>query len=81
MLLDNDVQEFIETHIDKIENNNWGWIYSSGLAELEDETGNPYIKGYFSSKMHDCDIYPLDYLKFIPSCYLIGSGVRFFDIP
>ena len=34
MMLDNDVQNFIEKYIHKIEINDWDWIYFQGMSEL-----------------------------------------------
>ena len=60
MRLDTDVQNFLEKYINKIDNNDWDWIYFQGMSELIQKTQNPYIQGYFSAKMEDSGIYPLN---------------------
>lgn len=81
MILDTDVQNFIEKYIHKIEINAWDWIYFQGMNELIKESQNPYIQGYFSAIMEDSEIYPLNYLVYVPNGYMTGTGIRHYDIP
>lgn len=81
MMLDSDVQNFLEKYIDKIDNNDWDWIYSDGLAELEDKTGNPYVRGYFSKTLEESGINILDYLDYVPNSYMIGASITYYAIP
>ena len=81
MMLDNDVQKFLEKYINKIDNNDWDWIYFQGMSELIKESQNPYIQGYFSAKMEDSEIYPLNHLIYVPNGYMTGTGIRHYDIP
>lgn len=80
-MLDNDVQNFLEKYIDKIDNNDWDWIYSQGLNQLETETGNPYIRGYFSKTLEESGINILDQLDYIPNSYMIGASITHYVIP
>ena len=81
MSLDPDVQKFIEKYIHKIEINDWDWIYFQGMSELIKESQNPYIQGYFSAEMEDSEIYPLNYIVYVPNGYMTGTGIRHYDIP
>ena len=81
MMLDKSVQEFLEKYIHKIEINDWDWIYFQGMSELIQESQNPYIQGYFSAEMEDSEIYPLNYLVYVPNGYMTGTGIRHYDIP
>ena len=81
MILDSDVQTFIEKHIHKIEINDWHWIYFQGMNELIQKSQNPYIQGYFSANMEDSEIYPLNYLFYVPNSYMTGTGIRHYNIP
>ena len=38
MMLDTDVQKFLEKYINKIDNNDWDWIYFRGMSELIQES-------------------------------------------
>lgn len=81
MILDTDVQKFLEKYINKIDNNDWDWIYSEGLNELETETGNFDIRGYFSKTLEESRINVLDYLDYVPNSYMIGTSITHYAIP
>ena len=81
MSLDIDVQNFIEKYINKIDNNDWDWIYSEGLDELETETGDPYVRGYFSKTLEESGINILDQLDYVPNSYMIGASITHYVIP
>lgn len=64
----NQVKEFIERHIDKIENNEF-----SNLFDIAD-TALPIYEdvGKLSKILEDAEIYPLDNLDYIPTAYFAG---------
>ena len=81
MMLDTNVKQFIEQNIDKIDNNDWDWIYNKGLNQLRLKTGNPYIRGYFSKTLEESGINILDYLDYVPNSYMIGASITYYAIP
>ena len=66
--MNNEVKEFIERHIDKIENNEFSDLFeiaSTALPIYEDV-------GELSTILEDAEIYPLDNLDCIPTAYFAG---------
>lgn len=71
------VKEFIERHIDKIENNEFFDLFetaSTALPLYEDV-------GDFTTCMLEANIDPLPHLPYIPTAYLYGQNVSYFGIP
>ncbi len=71
----NDLKNFILTHEDDINNNNWEKIYqdTQNLASLQ--------VGELTSIFYKADINPLLYLNTVPMCYLYNSSIDSFVIP
>jgi hypothetical protein len=66
--MNNEVKEFIERHIDKIENNDFFGLFETAATAL------PMYEdvGELSKLLEDAEIYPLDTLDCIPTAYFAG---------
>ena len=68
--MNNEVKEFIERHIDKIEKNEFFDLFETAATAL------PMYEdvGELSKLLEDADIYPLDNLDCIPTAYFAGRS-------
>ena len=66
--MNNRIKEFIERHIDKIENNEFSDLFETAATAL------PMYEdvGELSTILEDAEIYPLDNLVCIPTAYFAG---------
>ena len=68
--MNNEVKEFIERHIDKIEKNEFSDLFETAATAL------PMYEdvGELSKLLEDAEIYPLDNLDCIPTAYFAGRN-------
>ena len=69
--------EFIKTHVDDINNNNFTKVY----RELHDEVQVGESVSKFTDILLDAGINPLMYMKTIPQYYMSGSSQTSIEIP
>lgn len=68
-MINDGVKEFIENHIDLIENNEWEEVYNSTYYLSFNTIGE------FTQTMLEANINPLNYLDYIPDYYLYNSNI------
>ena len=68
----NNLEDWIEYHIDLIQDNKWEEIYN----KLDDYASKHcyLMVGEFTCKMFEAGINPLDYLTYVPNGFLYGSS-------
>lgn len=71
------VKKLIETYIDDIDNNNFEFLYS----RIASEGLHKSIVRELTDSFWDCGIYPVEYLDYIPSCYLANTDIHTYHIP
>ena len=72
-MIDN-VKRFIEKHINLIELNNFDELFRRANLDLSD-----YVEvGQLSKILEDAEIYPLNYLDYVPAYYMYGTDIKIF---
>ena len=71
-----EVKEFIEKHINLIENDDWKQIY-----KLWNDSGVPEYTGKFTLVMQESGIDTLKGLDYIPMDYLGNTNITTFEVP
>lgn len=66
------VKKFIEDNIDLIEENNFKLLFNRAV-HLE-----PRHIGELSKVLEDAQIYPLNYLDYVPAYYMFGTDIEIF---
>ena len=73
--MNNDIKNFIEENIEKIDKNRWEELYTD-LKYIDLQ-----LCGQFTTFLLDAGIDPAMYLKYIPDYYLYGCGIKEYVIP
>ena len=79
-----EIQAFIEDSeiIKLIDNGDFDSIYADKIAYAYSDTLDiEEFTGAFTEAMLSADINPLDYMKYIPPCFLYASDIEHFVIP
>ena len=78
MMISENIKQFIESHIEDIEANDWDQLYKDILLIIH--RGDEVCE--FTQAMLSCDINPLLYMKQVPQYYLCGNkDIKEFIIP
>ena len=72
--------EFIKSHVDEINENNFTKVYEDLVDDLDSEEEEREI-GKFTDMLIDAGINPLMYMKTIPQYYMSGSSQTSIEIP
>ena len=66
------VKKFIEDNIELIEQNNFSLLFSKAFDLTVQQIGE------LSKVLEDAEIYPLNYLSYVPSYYMLGTDIEIF---